>query len=124
MLAAMPVVFRIFLAAFCLPIATLRAGVRDGTLDVYWIDSEGGGSTLLVTPAGESVLIDAGHLGTRDAGWLMLGLREAGLTKLDYLVITHFHSDHYGAAAEIAKSFPIGTIYERAIPDKDPDGKA
>ncbi|MSU44178.1 MAG: MBL fold metallo-hydrolase, partial [Pedosphaera sp.] len=37
------------------------------SLDVYWIDSEGGGSTLIVTPAGESVLIDSGNPGGRDA---------------------------------------------------------
>jgi len=42
-----------------------RADQKTKTLDVYWIDSEGGGSTLIVTPAGESVLIDAGNPGGR-----------------------------------------------------------
>ena len=41
------------------------AGAKDGTLNVYWIDSEGGGSTLIVTPNDESVLIDAGNPGGR-----------------------------------------------------------
>jgi competence protein ComEC len=101
----------------------LHAGLKDKTLDVYWVDSEGGGSTLIVTPNDESVLIDAGHLGTRDAAWLAKAIRSAGLTRVDYLVLTHYHSDHFGGASELAKQIPIGTIYQRAIPDRDPDGK-
>ena len=42
------------------------AGQTDGNLDLYWIDSEGGGSTLMVTPAGESILIDTGNPEGRD----------------------------------------------------------
>lgn len=109
-------------AVLFLPLA-IQAGQRDGTLDFYWIDSEGGGSTLVVTPNGESILMDAGHLGARDAGWILDGIKAAGLTRLDHLVITHYHSDHFGAAAEIAKSIPIGIIHQRAIPDHDPDGR-
>ena len=78
-----------------------RAGKKDRTLEVYFIDSEGGGSTLIVTPNDESVLIDAGHLGARDAGWIVTAAKAAGLTKIDYLVLTHYHSDHFGAASEI-----------------------
>ena len=47
---------------------TVVGGEKDGRLDIYWIDSQGGGSTLVVTPEGESVLIDAGNPGGRDAG--------------------------------------------------------
>jgi hypothetical protein len=105
-------------------VSPMSAGLKDKTLDVYWIDSEGGGSTLIVTPDDEAVLIDAGHLGTRDAGWIVAGLKAAGLTKIDYLIITHYHSDHYGGASEVAKAIPVGTIYQRAIPATDPDGRA
>ena len=101
-----------------------RAGKKDRTLEVYFIDSEGGGSTLIVTPNDESVLIDAGHLGARDAGWIVTAAKAAGLTKIDYLVLTHYHSDHFGAASEIVKQLPFGEIYQREIPDHDPDGKS
>jgi competence protein ComEC len=112
------------LAAGVLSAVALRAGVKDKTLDLYWIDSEGGGSTLIVTPAGESVLIDSGNPGGRDPSRIAAAAKEAGLTKIDYLLITHWHSDHFGGAAEVADLIPIGTIYQRAIPEGDPDGVA
>jgi competence protein ComEC len=100
-----------------------RADQKSGTLDVYWIDSEGGGSTLLVTPANESVLIDTGNPGGRDPSRIVAAVKAAGLAKIDYVLLTHFHLDHFGGAAEIAQQVPIGTIYERAIPEGDPDGR-
>ncbi|MEO5961318.1 MAG: MBL fold metallo-hydrolase [Opitutaceae bacterium] len=93
------------------------------SLDVYWVDSEGGGSTLIVTPNGESVLIDTGNPGGRDPGRIAAAAKAAGLTKLDYVLLTHFHGDHFGGGAEIAQSIPIGTIYQRATPVGDPDGR-
>lgn len=111
------------LAVLAAASAMLRADQKSGTLDVYWVDSEGGGSTLIVTPANESVLIDTGHPGGRDAPRIAKAVREAGLTQMDRLIVTHFHGDHYGAAAEIADLLPIRVIHERAIPEADPDGK-
>lgn len=103
---------------------TAIAGQKDRTLDVYWIDSEGGGSTLIVTPNDESVLIDTGFPGGRDAGRIVAAARDAGLARIDYVLLTHFHGDHFGGGAEIAQQMPIGTIFERAIPEGDPDGRA
>src|SRR3954470_4680333 len=100
------------------------AGQKDKTLDVYWIDSEGGGSTLIVTPANESVLIDTGNPGGRDPSRIIAAAKAAGLTKIDYMLLTHFHVDHFGGAAEVAQQIPFGTIYRREIPDHDPDGRA
>ena len=101
----------------------LRAA--DRTLDIYWIDSEGGGSTLLVTPAGESVLIDSGNPGGRDAGRIFKVASEiAGLKRIDHLITTHFHTDHFGGAAEVASKIPLGTIWDNGIPEQDPDGGA
>jgi len=98
------------------------AGRKDGTLDLYWIDSEGGGSTLLVTPEDESVLIDSGNPGGRDAKRILHVARDvAGLTRIDYLVTTHFHIDHFGGAAELSQEIPIGTVYDNGIPDRNPD---
>jgi len=99
------------------------AGEKDKTLDLYWIDSEGGGSTLLVTPSGESVLIDSGNPGERDSARIHHVLTKvAGLKQLDHLITTHFHTDHFGGAADLAKSVSIGTIWDNGIPENDPDG--
>lgn len=100
-----------------------RADEKTGTLDFHWIDSEGGGSTLIVTPAGESVLIDTGNPGGRDPGRIVAAARAAGLARIDHVVITHWHTDHFGGAAEVAQAIPFGTIWQRAIPDGDPDGR-
>lgn len=104
--------------------AAVRADQKTKTLDVYWVDSEGGGSTLIVTPENESVLIDAGNPGGRDSSRIVAAVKAAGLTKIDHLLITHWHLDHFGGAAEIAPQIPIGVIYQRAIPEGDPDGRA
>jgi len=101
-----------------------RADQKTKTLDVYWIDSEGGGSTLIVTPTGESVLIDTGNPGGRDPARIVAAAKGAGLTGIDHVVLTHFHLDHFGGGAEVAQQLPFGTIYERPIPAADPDGRA
>lgn len=85
-------------------------------LAVYWIDAEGGGATLIVTPAGESVLVDAGNPGTRDAGRIVKVAKEsAHLDHIDALVVTHLHTDHFGGVAELSKALPIGMLYENGI---------
>jgi competence protein ComEC len=108
-------------AALTLSLAavTARGGAADKKLDVYWVDTEGGGATLLVTPAGESVLIDAGNPGKagekppRDAGRIhRVATETAGLEKIDFLVTTHYHVDHFGGAADLAALMPIGTVYD------------
>jgi beta-lactamase superfamily II metal-dependent hydrolase len=114
-----------FTALFILAaVAATHADQKTGTLDFYWVDSEGGGSTLIVTPADESVLIDTGNPGGRDPGRIVAAAKAAGLTRIDHVVITHFHLDHFGGAAEVAQQLPFGTIYQRALPEGDPDGRA
>ncbi|HVY70693.1 MAG TPA: MBL fold metallo-hydrolase [Verrucomicrobiae bacterium] len=100
------------------------AGKSDKTLDIYWIDSEGGGSTLIVTPNDESVLIDAGNPGGRDSGRIYQAAQLAKLTRIDHLVTTHMHMDHFGGAAEVASMLAVGTVYNNGIPDRDPDGNS
>lgn len=103
---------------------TLVASARDKTLDIYWIDSEGGGSTLMVTPAGESVLVDTGNPGGRDPQRIhRVATEMAGLKSIDHVVITHFHGDHFGGLAELAALLPIGAIYDKGVPEGSPDGK-
>src|SRR2546430_2232250 len=79
------------------------AAEKGPTLDVYWIDSEGGGSTLIVTPNHESVLIDTGNAGGRDPGRIVAAAKQAGLTRIDYVLLTHYHTDHFGGGAEVAQ---------------------
>lgn len=84
------------------------------TFDIYFIDVEGGQSTLIVTPAGESLLVDTGYGGNggRDARRIMAAVREAGLTKIDYLLITHFHQDHDTGIVDLAPQIPITTFVD------------
>src|ERR1044072_7047572 len=112
------------LSAFAALLALATAAHADQktkTLDVYWLDSEGGGSPLIATPANESVLIDSGNPGGRDSARIIAAAKAAGLTKIDYFLLTHFHGDHFGGAAEIAQQIPFGTMFHRAIPEGDPD---
>jgi len=101
------------------------AGKADRTLDIYWVDSEGGGSTLIVTPEGESVLVDTGNPGGRDAHRIHKVATEiAGLQRIDHVVITHFHIDHFGGLAELADLMPVGTLYDKGLTETSPDGNA
>ena len=85
------------------------------SLEIYWVDVEGGGATLIVTPAGESVLVDAGFPGERDAGRIHKVAKEVGLERIDHLVVTHYHLDHFGGVAPLSALMPIGTLYEHGI---------
>jgi competence protein ComEC len=82
------------------------------TLDVYFIDVEGGGATLLVSPAGPSLLIDAGNPGERDAERIAAVARQAGVTAIDYFLATHYHSDHVGGIPDLTTRLPIKTFID------------
>jgi hypothetical protein len=100
----------------------VMAGQAGRTLDIYWIDVEGGGATLIVTPAGESVLIDSGNPFERDPGRIhKVASQVAGLKKIDHLVTTHFHVDHFGGAAELSELIPIGQVHDKGVPEQNPD---
>jgi len=114
---------RLALTAVLFSTSVALAGERDGKLDIYWIDSEGGGSSLLVTPTGESVLIDTGNPGGRDAKRIQKVASEvAGLKRIDHVIITHFHGDHFGGLADLAQLMPVGTLYDKGITAGNPDG--
>ena len=94
--------------------AAILLPAQSRTLDIYWIDVEGGASTLIVAPSGESLLVDTGFPGNddRDAKRIQAAATAAGLTRIDNLVITHFHVDHVGGLAALSKLMPIGKIYD------------
>jgi competence protein ComEC len=80
-----------------------------GTLDVYFIDVEGGQATLMVSPSGESMLVDTGwpDANGRDADRIVRAAKTAGVKQIDYLVITHYHLDHVGGVPQLAARIPI-----------------
>jgi beta-lactamase superfamily II metal-dependent hydrolase len=80
-----------------------------GTLDVYFIDVEGGQATLIVSPSGQSMLVDTGWAGfnNRDANRIADAAKLAGVKQIDYLVITHYHADHVGGVTQLAAKLPV-----------------
>ena len=98
---------------------------KQQTTDVYFIDTEGGAATLIVSPGKESVLIDCGSEGDRDAGRIYhVAHNIAHLKQIDNLIITHWHLDHYGGTGPLSKLIPIKKFYNKGIPDQtldDPD---
>jgi len=78
-------------------------------LEVYFIDVEGGQSTLFVAPSGETLLMDTGYGGFngRDPGRILAAAKAAGVKKIDYLVISHYHKDHVGGLYDVAAKLPI-----------------
>ncbi|HOJ59511.1 MAG TPA: MBL fold metallo-hydrolase [bacterium] len=89
-------------------------------LEIYFIDVLGGAAVLIVTPQGESVLIDSGWPGEEDRDLNRIHdtlVTKAGCSKLDYLITTHWHRDHYGNVLPLSRRVPIGVFYDRGIPD-------
>jgi beta-lactamase superfamily II metal-dependent hydrolase len=84
------------------------------TLDIYFIDVEGGQSTLVVSPSGQSLLIDAGYtgFGGRDADRIAKAAKAAGVKRIDFLLVTHFHSDHVGGVSNLTERLPVSVFLD------------
>lgn len=94
--------------------AWAQAGNASGKLKVYFVDVEGGQSTLFVTPAGQSLLIDTGWPGHegRDADRIAAVAKDAGISRIDYVLLTHYHDDHVGGVPQLVQRIPVGTFID------------
>jgi len=107
--------------ALALLAAAFTCEAAPQSLDIYFIDVEGGQSTLLVTPQRQTFLIDTGFAG--HAQRIVAAARDAGVGKIDYLMITHFHADHDGSVAELSKLLSIQHFIDHAslLPEAQKD---
>lgn len=109
---AFPVDLSVVLVLTLFPLCAGEQPAAKG-LRIYWTDVEGGAATLIITPAGESVLVDSGMDNDRDPPRIAKTAKEiAGLEQIDHLIVTHFDVDHHGGAAELNKRIPIRKVYD------------
>lgn len=115
-------------ALACALLCTVTQAAESKSLQIFFIDVEGGQATLVVTPSGQSLLIDTGWPGFngRDAGRIVAAAKAAGVDRIDYVVITHFHRDHVGGVTQLASQIKIGTFVDHgpnmedaAVPRED-----
>ena len=104
---------------------TLSAQGPTDTLDIYWIDVEGGAATLIVTPAQESVLMDAGWARSddRDVLRIQAAMRNANVDRIDYFIASHFHGDHVGGLPALSVSVDIGQFIDHGDPVGQDDAR-
>jgi beta-lactamase superfamily II metal-dependent hydrolase len=94
-----------------------QSGPAAKLVEIYVIDVEGGKADLIVAPDGQTALIDTGGGGSaaavqRDVDRIMEVAGIAGVTKLDYLLTTHYHVDHVGGLQELVKRLPVTTYLD------------
>ena len=103
------------LSVFLLPIVSQASTPKAGkTLQIYFVDVEGGQATLFVTPAGQSLLIDTGWPGHdgRDADRIVAAAGKAGIRKIDFVLLLHYHQDHAGGITQLAAKIPFGAVID------------
>jgi beta-lactamase superfamily II metal-dependent hydrolase len=105
-------IFLLVLAiAISAPAVSVAQTKTSSTLDIYVIDVEGGNAVLFVSPSHESLLMDTGNVGAvaapRDAGRIVDAMKDAGVQRIDHLITTHWHGDHFGGMAELASRVSI-----------------
>jgi len=90
------------------------AATPQASLQMYFIDVEGGQATLIVSPSGQSLLIDTGWPGYegRDSDRIVAAAHQAGLKQIDYVLITHYHRDHVGGVPQLLDGIKVGTFVD------------
>ena len=120
--------FAIALLFSCVALAQSAAAqaARRGNADllIYTIDVEGGQSTLLVSPSGGSTAGGyrlAGDNNGRDAERIQAAMKDAGITKIDKVLITHFHVDHVGGVPNLVERVKVGEFLDHGVNREDSD---
>lgn len=90
-------------------------------MQIYFVDVEGGQATLVVSPSGQSLLIDTGWSGSegRDADRILAAAHQAGLQQIDYVLITHYHRDHVGGVPQLVDGIKVGTFLDHGPNQED-----
>lgn len=83
-----------------------------GTVRVDILDIGQGDSILIRTPAGKTILIDAGDGGI-EVPPILTGL---GVTSLDMVIASHPHADHIGGMDEVLDAFPVKLYTDNGLP--------
>lgn len=101
----------------------MPVGGKAAPLRMFFVDVEGGQATLLVGPTGQSLLIDAGWPGFdgRDAARIVSAAKAAGISRIDFLLVTHYHGDHVGGVPQLAQQMEIGTYLDHGPNREDSD---
>ena len=114
---------RVAALAVCAMVMSLVAFGAGKSLQIYFIDTEGGQSTLVVSPSGQSILVDTGWpgFGSRDADRIVAAAKDAGVSELNFVVITHFHRDHVGGVPQLLSKMKVGTFIDHGQNREDSD---
>jgi len=98
----------------CSLVLALAGCAQAKSLEIYFIDTEGGQATLIVSPSGQSLLVDTGYtnFSGRDADRILAAAKNAHVKHIDYVLITHHHADHEGGVPNLLERFQVGTFLD------------